>query len=80
MASLAKVFCMFGLVAAFVVAASAADAYSRHTVSPADAYGRAYDAVGAGMRSSIPNDAGGPAYAAGQRDLDSSSDFQLQGR
>jgi hypothetical protein len=79
MRSLVKVYCMFGLVAAMVIAASAADARSPHTMPPADAYGSSYDAVGANTRS-IPYDAGGPAYTAGQRDLDSSSDFQLQGR
>jgi hypothetical protein len=83
MRSLAKVSCLVGLVAAAIAGATAADAQSRHTVRSPDAYTRsfdAYDAVGPAPRSSVPNDAGGPAYTAGQRGLDSSSDFQLQGR
>jgi hypothetical protein len=82
MRSLVKVSCMVGLVAA-VAGVTAADAQSRHTMRSPDSYTRsydAYDAVGAAPRSSIPNDAGGPAYTAGERGLDSSSDFQLQGR
>jgi hypothetical protein len=79
MRSLAKIYLTLGLVAAIVAAASAADARSRHTLPSPDAYGSAYDAVSPSTRS-IPYDAGGPAYTGGQRDINTSSDFQLQGR
>lgn len=78
MRSLVKISCMIGLVAA-VAGATAADARSRHTLPPADAYGNAYDAVAPSTRS-IPYDADGPAYTHGQRDINTSSDFQLQGQ
>ena len=58
--------------------ASAADARSFR------AYDGAYDAVGGAYEQaagrSVPYDAGGAAYARGQRGQNSSSDFQLQGR
>ena len=81
MRSLVKVSCMVGLVAA-VAGGTAADAQSRRTVRSPDAYTRNYDAYDAVVPNarSVPYDASGPAYTAGQRDIDSSSDFQLQGR
>ena len=72
MRSLSKTAYAIGLIAAVALTASAADARSFHG---------AYDYVGGDApRASIPFDAGGPAYTRGQRGLDSSSDFQLQGR
>jgi hypothetical protein len=81
---------MIGVIAA-VFGVTAADASSRGFVrSPYgyagsyDAYAPSYDAYdsvgGGGPRTSIPNDAGGPAYFGGERGINSSSDFQLQGR
>lgn len=72
MRSLSKTAYAIGLVAAVVLTATAADARSFHG---------AYDYVGSNARgTSVPYDAGGPAYTAGQRGQDSSSDFQLQGQ
>jgi hypothetical protein len=93
MRSLVKVSCMIGVVAA-VFGVTAADASSRDFgrspygyAGSYDAYAPSYDAYdaydsvgGAGPRTSIPNDAGGPAYLGGERGINSSSDFQLQGR
>lgn len=73
MRSLSKVLGAIGIIAAVAVAASAADARSRHASPPA------YDSVRTNSVS-IPYDAGGPAYGVGQRGLNTSSDFQLQGR
>jgi hypothetical protein len=75
-----KASCAIGIMAAIVLATSAADARSRHITHYRDApsaydgaYNRAYDA-GPGFEqsvgSSVPYDADGPAY----------NDFQLQGR
>lgn len=72
MRSLSKVLGAIGIIAAVAVAASAADARSRNTAP-------AYDSVRT-HGVSVPYDAGGPAYVGGQHGLDSSSDFQLQGR
>jgi hypothetical protein len=72
MRSLSKIASAIGVIAAVALTASAADARSFHG---------AYDYVGGNAPSaSIPFDANGPAYTRGQRGLDSSSDFQLQGR
>ena len=76
-----KASCAIGIVAAIVLATSAADARSRHTSHYRDApyaydgaYDRAYNAGPGGFEqsvvSSVPYDADGPAY----------NDFQLQGR
>ena len=76
-----KASCAIGIVAAIVLATSAADAHSRHVTHYRDApyaydgaYDRAYNA-GPGnyeetFGSSVPYDADGPAW----------NDFQLQGR
>jgi hypothetical protein len=73
MRSLSKTVYAIGLIAAVALTATAADARS---------FRGAYDAYAGGNVStrSIPYDADGPAYTSGQRDLDSSNDFQLQGR
>ena len=73
MRSLSKTAYAIGLIAAVALTAAAADARSFHG---------AYDAYAGGnaSRTSIPYDAGGPAYTRGQRGQDSSSDFQLLGR
>ena len=77
MRSLPKALYVVGAIAAVVLTASAADARASRITD----YGNAYDAVGgASPRASIPYDANGPAYTFGQRGIDSSSDFQLQGR
>jgi hypothetical protein len=76
-----KASCAIGIVAAIVLATSAADARSRHVThyrAAPYAYDGAYDrAYDAGPRnseqyfgSSVPYDADGPGY----------NDFQLQGR
>jgi hypothetical protein len=72
-----KASCAIGIVAAIVLATSAADARSRHITHYRDApyaYEGAYNAdPGSYERafgSSVPYDADGPAY----------NDFQLQGR
>ena len=70
MRNISKAFYAAAVIAAVVATASAADAR---------AY-RAYNASGDTFERSVPYDAGGPAYARGHRDIDSSSDFQLQGR
>ena len=75
MRTLTKVTYVVGVLAAAALTASAADARSLNTTR----FNRAYDSVAPNTRS-IPYDAGGPAYAHGQRDIDTSSDFQLQGR
>jgi hypothetical protein len=64
---MSKAIYAIGVIAAIAVTASAADARSY----------RAYDGA---YGSSVPYDAGGAAYARGQRGQNSSSDFQLQGR
>jgi hypothetical protein len=76
MRSLSKALSAIGIVAAIALSASAADARS------VARFGHSHDAVtsGAGPRTSIPYDADGPAYTAGQRGQGSSSDFQLQGQ
>lgn len=72
---ISKTLTAIGIVAAIAVTASAADARSHR------AYDGAYDSIGGtSARSSVPYDAGGVAYAPGQRGQDDSSDFQLQGR
>lgn len=76
MRTLAKASYVVGVLAAVALAASAADARSGNT----SRLGTAYDSVATPGTSSVPYDAGGPAYAIGQRGLDTSSDFQLQGR
>lgn len=76
MRALVKVSYAVGVLAAAALAASAADARSLN----ATRFDRAYDSVSGPTATSVPYDAGGPAYTAGQRGLDSSSDFQLQGR
>jgi hypothetical protein len=73
MRNISKVSYAIAVIAAVVATASAADARSYRT------YDGAY-ARGDSAERSVPYDAGGPAYARGHRDLDSSSDFQLQGR
>ena len=72
-----KASCAIGIVAAIVLATSAADARSRHITHYRDApyaYDGAYDADPGSFErafgSSVPYDADGPAY----------NDFQLQGR
>ena len=76
-----KASCAIGIVAAIVLATSAADARSRHVThyrqAPSaydGAYDRAYNARPGGSEqyygSSVPYDADGPGY----------NDFQLQGR
>src|SRR5882762_6838091 len=72
-----KASCAIGIVAAIVLATSAADARSRHIIHYRDApyaYDGAYDADPGSFEravgSSVPYDADGPAY----------NDFQLQGR
>jgi hypothetical protein len=76
-----KASCAIGIVAAIVLATSAADARSRHITHYRDApyaydgaYGGAYNADPGSFErtfgSSVPYDADGPAY----------NDFQLQGR
>ena len=75
MRALTKVSYVVSVLAAAALTASAADARSLNTTR----YDRAYDSV-SGPRASVPYDAGGPAYTTGQRGLDDSSDFQLQGR
>ncbi len=75
MRSLSKAISAIGIIAAVALAASAADARSFTR------FGSAYDAYDSvAPRASLPYDADGPAYAFGQRGLNSSSDFQLQGR
>ena len=72
MRSLSKTAYAIGLIAAVALTATAADARSFHG---------AYDSVGPNVSTrSVPYDAGGPAYTASQRTIDSSNDFQLQGR
>ena len=73
MRNISKASYAIAIIAAIAVTASAADARSYR------AYDGAY-ARGDTFERSIPYDAGGPAYAHGHRDLNSSSDFQLQGR
>ena len=75
MRSLSKISGAIGIIAVIALAASAAEARSAR-VAP---YANAYDSVNVGTQS-IPYDAGGVAYGPGQRTIDSSSDFQLQGR
>lgn len=75
MRALTKVSYVAGVLAAAALTASAADAHSLNSTR----YDRAYDSVSPNA-SSVPYDAGGPAYTFGQRGLYSSSDFQLQGR
>jgi hypothetical protein len=75
MRALAKASYVLGVLAAVALTASAADARSANNAR----FGGAYDSVSA-PRASAPYDAGGPAYSVGQRGLDDSSDFQLQGR
>jgi hypothetical protein len=81
-----KASCAIGILAAIALTASAADARPHHTTHHAPyAYEGAYDAVGGANHAnefnrSVPYDAGGVAYAPGQRTIDSSNDFQLQGR
>jgi hypothetical protein len=70
---LAKITYAIGVVAAIAATASAADARSFR------AYDGAYER-GDTFERSAPYDAGGAAYARGQRGQNSSSDFQLQGR
>jgi hypothetical protein len=70
---LSKATYAIGVIAAIAVTASAADARSYR------AYDGAY-ARGDTFERSVPYDAGGAAYARGHRDINSSSDFQLQGR
>jgi hypothetical protein len=71
MRNISKASYAIAVVAAVVATASAADARSYRT----------YDgARGDTFERSVPYDAGGPAYARGHRDFNSSSDFQLQGR
>jgi hypothetical protein len=72
---LSKAACAAGVITAVALIASAADAQSYD----APAY---YGSAGYGRHggTSIPYDAGGPAYQPGQRGQDSSNDFQLQGR
>ena len=72
-----KASCAIGIVAAIVLATSAADARSCHIIHYRDApyaYDGAYDADPGSFEravgSSVPYDADGPAY----------NDFQLQGR
>ena len=76
-----KASCAIGIVAAIVLATSAADARSRHVTHYRQApyaydgaYDRAYNAGPGGSEqsfgSSVPYDADGPGY----------NDFQLQGR
>jgi hypothetical protein len=77
-----KASCAIGILAAIALTASAADARPRHAPY---AYDGAYDAVGGADHAnvsgrSVPYDAGGVPYARGQRTIDSSNDFQLQGR
>jgi hypothetical protein len=85
MRALAKALGSVGIIGAAVLMISNADARPRfdHSYdSYAPQFDRSYDAydsVGP-ARSSIPNDAGGRAYRYGAGGLDSSSDFQLQGR
>jgi hypothetical protein len=67
---LSKAACAAGMITAVALIASAADA-------------RTYQGAGVYERqagTSIPYDARGAAYGPGQRSLDSSADFQLQGR
>jgi hypothetical protein len=65
-------------IIAVIAATASADARSYRAFDGAyNATGGAYEpSVG----SSVPYDAGGAPYGAGQRGLDSSNDFQLQGR
>ena len=72
-----KASCAIGIVAAIVLATSAADARSRHVTHYRDApyaYDGAYNAAPGSFErsvgSSVPYDADGPTY----------NDFQLQGR
>jgi hypothetical protein len=76
MRNLSKAACAFGVITAVAVIASAADARAYQHSGPY-AYSGAYERQ---VGSSIPYDAGGIAYGPGQRDIDSSDDFQLQGR
>ena len=77
MRSLSKTIAAIGVLGAAALSVSAAYARPAH----ADRFGGAYNYAAPLVSSrSIPYDAGGPAYAHGQRDIDSSSDFQLQGR
>jgi hypothetical protein len=71
MRNLSKAACAVGIITAVVAIASAADA--RDYRASSGAYERQ-------VGSSIPYDARGAAYGPGQRDVDSSNDFQLQGR
>ena len=73
MRNISKASYAIAVIAAIVATASAADARSYRT------YDGAY-ARGDSAERSVPYDAAGPAYARGHRDLNSSSDFQLQGR
>ncbi len=75
MRTLSKISYAIGVIAVAALSASAADARSINGAR----FGGAYDSV-SGPRASVPYDAGGPAYSIGQRGLDDSSDFQLQGR
>jgi hypothetical protein len=75
MRALAKVSYVVGFLVAVALSASAADARSVNTPR----FGDAYDTISPGD-SSIPFDADGPAYTAGQRGHNDSRDFQLQGR
>jgi hypothetical protein len=61
---------VLGVFAAVALSIPAADARSLNG---------AYDSVSR-QGTSIPYDAGGPAYTAAQRGQNDSSDFQLQGR
>jgi hypothetical protein len=73
MRNISKISYAAAIIAAIVATASAADARSYRSYDGAYARGDTFE-------RSVPYDAGGPAYARGHRDLDSSSDFQLQGR
>ena len=77
MRSLSRALFATTVVGAVALSASAADArwgYGYYASSYGDSYSPYVP------RRSIPYDAGGPAYHHGQRDWDSSDDFQLQGR
>ena len=76
MRALTKVAYVLGALVAVAVTASAADARSINNTR----FDRVYDSVATPGARSVPYDAGGPAYTFGQGGLDSSSDFQLQGR
>lgn len=69
MRSLSKTILAISALGLVALSASAADARP--------AQGVAYTN---GATRSVPYYADGPAYTAGQRDIDSSNDFQLQGR